>query len=193
MTKVKSIGLIVEDNSDFTCFSTLISRIADKDKIRFKKVIGNGCGKIKKKAFSWSANLHQRGCNVLVLVQDLDRNNQKELKKALEDSLSGSPIQTRLICIPMEELEAWLLSDPQGIKETFKLKRLPKFNGNPESIKSPKEELRDSIYACSDKRILYITKHNEKIAENVSIDKMKAKCSSFTELHDFVLDLKFKN
>ena len=34
MSKVKSIGLIVEDNSDFTCFKTLISKIADNDKIK---------------------------------------------------------------------------------------------------------------------------------------------------------------
>ncbi len=191
MSKVKSIGLIVEDDTDFTCFKTLISRIANKDKIKFKKVIGNGCGKIKKKAFAWSSNLHQRGCNVLVLVQDLDRNDKTNLKTNLENSLEGSPINSRLICIPIEELEAWLISDPHAIKKAFSLKRLPKFKGNPETISSPKERLRDSIYACSDKSILYITKHNEKIAQQVSINVIKDKCNSFLELHDFVKELKF--
>lgn len=191
MSKVKSIGLIVEDNSDFNCLTTIIKRISKKDKISFKKVIGNGCGKIKKKALAWSENLNQRGCNVLILVQDLDRNNLKDLKTELTNALKTSPITTKLICIPIEELEAWLLSDKKGLKDTFNLKRLPKFSGKPETINSPKEKLRDAIYSCSDKNILYITKHNERIAENVSIDIMKNSCPSFKELNDFVLELAF--
>lgn len=191
LSKVKSIGLIVEDDSDFSCFITLIKRIANRENIKFKKVIGNGCGKIKKKAFAWSSNLHLRGCNVLILVQDLDRNNLKKLKPELECALNNCPIKTRLICIPIEELEAWLLSDPQGIKNAFNLKRLPNINGSPESVNSPKEKLRDLIYNCSDKNLLYITKHNEKIAKEISIDTVKSKCPSFVDLYDFVNGLKF--
>ena len=191
MSKVKSIGLIVEDNSDFNCLVTIIKRIVKKDNIKFKKVIGNGCGKIKKKALAWSENLHHRGCNVLILIQDLDRNDLKKLKKELEDVLSTSPISTRLICIPVEELEAWLLSDQKGLKETFNLKRLPKLSGKPETIKSPKEKLRDLIYSCSDKNVLYITKHNERIAQDISIEEIDKKCPSFSELNTFVNELKF--
>src|SRR5680860_1171714 len=101
MSKVKSIGLIVEDNSDYTCFTTLIKRIAKKDNIKFKKVIGYGCGQIKKKALLWSTNLHQRGCNVLILVQDLDRNNLAELKLQLEKAVEESPVESKLVCIPV--------------------------------------------------------------------------------------------
>ena len=191
MSKVKSIGLIVEDDSDYACFTTIIKRIANKQNIKFKKVVGEGCGKIKKKALAWSSNLHQRGCNVLILVQDLDRNELSKLRTDLEQVLHGSPIDTRLVCIPVEELEAWLISDPKGIKNTFSLKRLPKFQGKPETISSPKEKLRDSIYYCSDKNLLYITKHNERIANEISLDQIKSKCPSFAELHDFVKELKF--
>ena len=191
MSKVKSIGLIVEDNSDFSCFTTLIKRIANRQNIKFKKFIGNGCGKIKKKALAWSTILYQRGCNVLILAQDLDRNDLNILKSELEASLKDSPINTRLICIPIEELEAWLISDPQGLKNTFSLKRLPKFKGKPETIDSPKEKLRDRIYYCSDKNLLYITKHNDKIAQEISIEQVKSKCPSFEKLYVFVNDLKF--
>lgn len=191
MSKVKSIGLIVEDDSDYNCLVTIIKRIAKKQNIKFKKVIGNGCGKIKKKALAWSENLHQRGCNVLILVQDLDRNDLLALKTELEKTLATSPISTKLVCIPIEELEAWLLSDQKGLKETFNLKRIPKITGKPETINSPKEILRDLIYSCSDKNVLYITKHNEKIAEDISIELIEQKCPSFAELRTFVSELKF--
>jgi hypothetical protein len=191
MSKVKSIGLIVEDNSDFNCLVTIIKRILKKDNIKFKKVIGNGCGKIKKKALAWSENLHHRGCNVLILIQDLDRNDLKELKNELKMALSTSPISKRLICIPIEELEAWLLSDQNSLKQTFNLKRVPRISGKPETISSPKEKLRDIVYSCSDKNILYITKHNERIAMEISIELMEKKCPSFSELNTFVNELKF--
>ena len=191
MSKVKSIGLIVEDNSDFKCLTTLISRTTGRDNISFKKVIGNGCGKIKKKALAWSENLSLRGCNVLILVQDLDRNKLKTLKNDLDTILKDSPISQKLVCIPVEELEAWLLSDKQALKKTFSLKRLPKVSGKPETIVSPKEKLRDQLYSCSDKNVFYITKHNEKIAENISIKLMEQKCPSFKKLSNFINSLQF--
>ena len=48
----------------------------------------------------------------------------------------------------------WFLSDPDGIKKVFNLKRKPKIKGNPEAIASPKEKLNDIIYQCSEKYLL---------------------------------------
>ena len=189
--KVKSIGLIVEDDSDFNCLRVLIKRISKRDNISFKKIIGHGCGKIKKKALAWSETLSDRGCNVLILVQDLDRNDLNVLKCELNKILKKSSITTRLVCIPIEELEAWLLSDKKGLKDTFNLKRSPNFKGKPETIKSPKEKLRNAIYTCSNKNVMYITKHNQRIAENISVEKIIKNCPSFRELNDFILELNF--
>ncbi len=51
--KIKAIGLIVEDNSDFKSFKIIISRILKRDNLTFKKQIGNGCGKMRRKAVIW--------------------------------------------------------------------------------------------------------------------------------------------
>ncbi len=185
--KVKSIGLIVEDNSDFETFKKIISRITAKSNITYKKAIGNGCGKMKRKAESYAKNLALRGCNMIILVHDLDRNNLKQLKSELENCINSSPAEFNFVCIPIEEIEGWFLSDPQAIKNSFSLKRTPKLNSNPETISSPKEKIGEVIYQCSDKLKIYLnTKHNEVLAENVSIEKMKDKCQSFREFYEFI-------
>ena len=124
---------------------------------------------------------------MLVLLHDLDRNNLVKLKKELDEKLSNSPIKNKFVCIPIEEIEGWFLSDPDELQSIFKLKRKPKIKGNPELIASPKEKLEEYIYQCSNKETIYLnTEHNRKIAETISIELMKQKCNSFKQLYDFI-------
>lgn len=191
MSKVKSIGLIVEDDSDFEAFKILIQRIIKKDNLKFRKAVGNGCGKLKKKAISYAANLHQKGCNMIILVHDLDRNDLNELYNELEEKLLNCPAQHKFICIPIEEIEAWFLSDPESIKSTFNLSNFPIIKGNPETISSPKERIENLVRQYSNKTQLYLTKHNSKLSENVSLEVVKTKCNSFKILNDFLLEHKY--
>lgn len=191
MTKTKCIGIIAEDNSDFESVKVLINRISSK-RLSYKKAIGNGCGRLKRKAIDYSIDLEKRGCDTLILFHDLDRNSYTKLKDELEIKLKDSPIDKKLICIPIEELEAWFLSDPEAIKSVFNLRKTPKTIGTPETINSPKEFLAEQVEKLSDKERVYInTKHNEKLANKLSIDLAKKRCSSFKHLHDFVKQLKF--
>ncbi|OFX70915.1 MAG: hypothetical protein A2X12_10230 [Bacteroidetes bacterium GWE2_29_8] len=188
MTKIKSIGIIAEDNSDFETSKVLISRIIKKDNIKFKKAIGNGCAKVKSKALTYSKVLKNRGCNLLILIHDLDRNNLQTLNTELDRKLKDCPIKDYFVCIPIEEIEAWLLSDPAGIKEALNLRKAPNVQGNPETIKSPKERLEKYVETYSNHEKDYNNvKDNEKIAAKICIDKVKAKCNSFKLLHDFLL------
>lgn len=192
MSKIKSIGIIAEDNSDFETSRTLIKRIIKKDNIAFKKAIGNGCGKIKRKAVDYSKDLKNRGCNLLILLHDLDRNQLALLKAELENKLVDSHISNYFVCIPIEEIEAWLLSDPNGIKEALNLRKAPNVKGLPEQIPSPKEKLEELVSICSNKEKVYLnTQHNEKIAQKISIDTVKQKCNSFLLLHDFLQRQKY--
>jgi len=192
MSKVKGIGLIVEDNSDFDAFKILIQRIIEKDNLKFRKAISNGCGKLRRKASSYATNLFQKGCNMIILVHDLDRNDFDELKSELVRIFSDCPAKHSFICIPIEEIEAWFLSDPEGIKNTFNLPKFPKIKGMPETIASPKEKIEHLVRLYSNKSKIYLnTKHNSKLSENVSLDLVKSKCNSFKKLNDFILEHKY--
>jgi hypothetical protein len=185
--KIKSILLIVEDNSDFISFKKLISRIIEKDNLPFKKAIGGGCGKMKRKAVSYASNLSKKGCDLIILAHDLDRNDANKLSKELTLLMTASPARYNFVCIPIEEIEGWFLSDPEGIKQVFNLSRQPKIKGNPETIASPKEKLEEYIYQCSNKSKIYLnTKHNDQLSESLCIEKMKTKCKSFAELYNHV-------
>ena len=130
---------------------------------------------------------------MLLLIHDLDRKTLGELKKGLEDELNTSPISNKLVCIPVEELEAWLMSDPKTLKDIFNLKRLPKIGNKPESISSPKEKLGEFIYSCSDKKVRFLhTKHNVVIANLIPINEIDKKCPSFKPFNEFVSNQKYK-
>jgi hypothetical protein len=192
MSKVKEIGLIVEDDSDFESFRILIQRIADKKNLKFRKAISNGCGKLRRKATSYAQNLYQRGCNMIILVHDLDRNDLYDLNQELLDKFSDCPAQYSFICIPIEEIEAWFLSDPDGIKKTFNLNKSPKIKGLPETIPSPKEKIGELVKTYSNNSKMYLnTKHNSKLSQNVSLELVLKKCNSFKRMNDFILEHKY--
>lgn len=193
MSKVKCIGIIAEDNSDFETAKILIKRILNKDNLSFKKAVCNGCGKLRRKANIYVIDLKKRGCDMVILIHDLDRNVHYNLYNELQKKIMNAPLDKKFICIPIEEMEAWFLGDPAGIKDTFNLIRPPKFNGPPETINSPKETLGEQIYLCSNKSTIYLnTKHNQKIAERLCLETIKQKCQSFKQLHIFVTAYEYK-
>src|SRR5690349_20206340 len=124
--KQKLIGLIAEDNSDVNSLRILIHRIAGNSKIGVRSFVGNGCGLLRRKCKSWAAQLKDKGCSILILVHDLDRNDFADLLNQLRIAIAPCPIGDYLICIPIEELEAWLLSDSLAIKNTMNLAKAPK-------------------------------------------------------------------
>lgn len=192
MSKIKGIGIIAEDSSDYESSKAIIKRIINKKNITFKKAIGNGCGKLRRKALDYAVDLKKRGCNLIIVIHDLDRNDLNILRTELEKIVDGCSKIEKFVCIPVEELEAWFLSDPAGLKDALKLKRVPSIKRPPETITSPKEFLRDLIFSCSDKEKIYInTKHNELISQSISLELMKQKCPSFQLLFDYVSELQF--
>jgi hypothetical protein len=190
--KIKAIGLIVEDNSDFNSLKIIIIRVLEKNNLTFKKAIGNGCGKMKRKAVSYANLLSRKGCDLIILVHDLDRNNLLTLQKELNNILATSIAKNKFVCIPIEELEGWFLADPEGIKDAFKLSRVPKIKGKPQDLDSPKERLEDYIYQCSNKSKIYLnTKHNDLLSTNLDLEKISEKCESFKELKDYISEFEY--
>jgi len=185
--KTPRVGVIAEDDSDVDSVRILIQRMTGIAQISIKRRVGKGCGRLKKKCHAWTDLLRQQGCSLLILIHDLDSNNLSDLTKEIQKALNPCPIMIHLICIPVQEFEAWLLSDPMAIKDAMNLKNPPKVKTSPETINSPKEHLGELIYRASNKEQIYMnTKHNPKIAAKISIDLVRAKCQSFVPFYDFV-------
>ena len=191
MKKLKPprIGIIAEDESDVESAKVLIRRISARTDLDFKRNIGNGCGRIARKCHGWAKDLRDRGCTHLILIQDLDSTDSEELSKLTEKlkaAISPSPIPSHLICIPVEELEAWWLSDPNAIKVALELDAMPRVEDHPEVIASPKEYIDCIVRRCSaNKKQFLNTKHNPKIAANLNFVNAKS-CESFKPFFDFV-------
>jgi hypothetical protein len=184
MTKL--VGVIAEDISDVDVVKVIIKKIAHK-KFGIKYFVGHGCGRLRNKGRAWAQALKERGCQLLVLIHDLDANRVDQLLSAIRQALDPSPIEEHVIVIPVRELEAWLLADHKAIEKTFKFKKTLKKIANPEAIQHPKEYLRDLISQRSERRIIYVnTAHNEKIAENCAISSLE-RCASFKPLEDFIV------
>jgi hypothetical protein len=181
------VGIIAEDDSDVETVAILIHRLANNQKIGIRRTVGHGCGKIHRKCNAWANNLKQRGCNYLVVIHDLDRKQLNTLYDDIKGALYPCPIKRHVICIPIQELEAWLLSDPVAIQTALNLGTLPKVVGILEYIDSPKEYLGKLIDKTSQGSKVYInTQHNALIAAEVSMDSTRTKCPSFVPFYNFV-------
>jgi hypothetical protein len=180
------IGVIAEDNSDVEVIEEIIAKKKSRHLFKLKKFVGHSCGKVRTKCHEWACILSIQKCSILILLHDLDENAVSDLRREIEEKLRPSPIATHIIVIPVREIEAWLLADHEAINKTFglSLKKIP----NPESIRRPKEHLRDLVYLRSQKRRVYLnTAHNGKIAAKATL-KQLSRCSSFVPLNDFLTE-----
>jgi hypothetical protein len=185
------VGVIAEDKSDVDSVDRLIYSITNI-KVDCKSYAGKGCTKIPKKSRAWAEDAYLKGCPILILIRDSDThlsNDINEIRSGLNSCLSSSRYTSDkyLISIPIQELEAWLLSDPKAIKTALKLPKVPKITGNIEDIPSPKEHLEEVVKRASDRKKQYInTAHNAQIANHLDLKKVLAKCPSFKPFYDFV-------
>ena len=185
----KKIGLIAEDQSDIDVIINLLAKYVARNEFTTKKFIGNGCGKLKNKCDTWAKQLFDSGCSHVIVFHDLDRNDEATLRETLQKKIPQAIFPNSLIVIPIEELEAWLLSDVSAIKSVFSLKKAPKKFNSCESVKSPKESLEKIIWTLGKKRYLN-TVHNQKIAEKTSLIHLR-RCASFVLFDTYVRERVF--
>jgi hypothetical protein len=179
------LGVLAEDASDVDVLRAVLPKISPNKHFGIKPFYGGGCAKLHRKCFSWATILAQNGCSVLILMHDSDGNNVAKIIKTIEAALAPCPIACHLIVVPIEEIEAWLLTDAAAIRATFSLKKDPKCPSNPERIPAPKEYLRDLVRKTSGKTREYVnTIYNKRIAERTSLSSLR-KCSGFVRLQTF--------
>ncbi|HWE94158.1 MAG TPA: DUF4276 family protein [Tepidisphaeraceae bacterium] len=183
----KQIGLIVEDESDVDVLAAIISKIViDRSRYSIQRFVGHGCGKLRNKCGAWASQLRTRGCQMLIVMHDLDDARVNVLKEELASKIKDSGIKNRVIVIPVREIEAWLLSDEAAIRKAMNLVKPIKRITNPELIRDPKGRLSDLVYQASNKTKRYINRiHNGMIAKRSEINLLR-RCASFEPLETFL-------
>lgn len=180
----KLIGVIAEDSSDVQVINAILDKYMSSNLFSVKKFVGNGCGKLRNKCEAWATMLVKSGCEHILVFHDRDRNEEKEIRRILECKISKDEFPSSIIVIPVEELEAWLLSDAKAIKAVFNLRKAPKKINNCETIESPKEYLRDLVWQIGKKRYLNTT-HNKKIAEQSDVANFQ-RCKSYLPFDKYI-------
>ncbi|SFY08142.1 protein of unknown function [Pseudomonas sp. NFACC49-2] len=178
------IGVIAEDISDIQVISEILSKYLKTNSFSIKHFVGKGCGKLKNKCKAWVENLIKQGCEHIFIFHDLDRNNETQLRDAIKGKISALNFKNSLIVIPVEELEAWLLSDINAIRTVFSITAPLKQISNAEMVKSPKEHI-EKIVRQAGNKIYLNTVHNKKIANLTLLEQLK-KCSSYMPLHTYI-------
>lgn len=178
------IGVIAEDISDVDVLYMLTCKLIDEKSFSFKKFVGQGCGKLRRKCSVWAEILIRRGCSHLVVLHDLDNYERDALYKELNSAIPRDDYIASKVLIPVREMEAWLLTDPIALKKVFNMQKQPKLPGDPEAVLDPKRELADIAWKYGKKRYVN-TIHNVKVAEAMSISKAKM-CKSFRPYPAFV-------
>lgn len=178
------IGIIAEDDSDVDVIKEILGMYLPQPSFSTKKFVGKGCGKLRAKCAAWSVNLSAQGCDHILIFHDLDRYDEQVLRRELSEKLKCTGLKNTLIVIPVEELESWLLTDLNAIKEIFGIKTEVRQITDVETVKSPKEYLQKLVKKLSNKPYIN-TIHNKKIASKLSIKKLM-NCSSFHPLDEYI-------
>jgi hypothetical protein len=170
---VPKIGVIAEDKSDIDCLKALICRICPENKpvVKGRGVGGGGNMFNPRTMHLWIQALAEDNCRYLIVVHDLDRdkntgalNDENALRARLGQAINGCAIASRCVVVPIEEIEAWLLSD-----------RIDK----PQEVHDPKLEF-------TKRNRNWRSSNNAKLAQTIDIALIVQKCPSFRPLHTFV-------
>jgi uncharacterized protein DUF4276 len=182
------IGVIAEDDSDVAVLREITLTLLKPRPIGFKKFVGDGCGKLRRKCGAWAGNLVRQGCPWLIVVHDLDVNDEAQLRAQLTAAIAPAGARASIILIPKREIEAWLLYDGRAIATAFKEQHAPLLPGNPEMLGDPKKHLRDLIRRRYGKQY-FNTIHNVQIARHIDPSMLRGS-RSFAPHFGFTLALK---
>jgi hypothetical protein len=182
-TSIK-IGVIAEENNDVEVLYEYTGKIIPENRFSFARFVGHGCGALRRKCRAWAENLVKRGCIGIVVLHDSDGGDEGKLRGSLEKQIKEVGVECWVVLIPIEEVEAWLLADPDAIKRVFNMRKTPKVPKRPETIKNPKEFLGVIVEKGSNAQYIN-TIHNKKIAAQQDIVTLE-RCPSFGRYPPFL-------
>lgn len=181
-------GILAEDETDCEALAILVRRIAANAQVGIKTQSFGGCARLRIKAAPTLKRMLNEGCTAAILVHDLDlnpENNTLNDEVALRQKLEAIEVPSglaRLVCIPVEELEAWFWSDP---KVLALVGPGAKAHPSPHLIRKPKEKLA-ALSRAQTGKARYATFQNKILAKELTLDLCADRCPAFRQLRDFV-------
>lgn len=187
------VGIIAEDRSDCEALSALVRRFTQdrpERSVGIKTKSGKGCCRISRKASPTMKMWARDGISGVVIVHDLDRNAQNGLndEAALRQQIEsvaregGVPF---LVCIPVEELEAWFWCDQNVLDIVARQKGKGKAVANPHLLVKPKEML-EKLSVGENGKASYDTYQNVDLAQELDLGLCASRCESFAKFKTFV-------
>lgn len=191
------VGILAEDRTDYETIAALVRRIAAKGgagrgDLGLRGRYGGGCSNLRKKARVWTEELVDGGCDAIILVHDLDRNQLTGLlndESSLRQALEKIPMATgvaRLVCVPVQEIEAWFFACQQTMRAIGGA--ATRAHPSPHLIVDPKEKLIE-LSRGANRKPRFATNDNPRYAEGLSLDDCARACGSFRDLAAFVTAL----
>ena len=144
------LGVLAEDDNDCEVIRVLVRRIFEARGVKpgawcLKKRHDKGCANLRRKTERWLVDLVKEGCTAAVVIHDLDLNpcngtlnDEAHLRRTLEAILVPRGFE-RLICIPVEEVEAWFFASEKALTQACGT--LQKAASSPHLIRQSKETL----------------------------------------------------
>lgn len=189
----KKVVVLAEDETDLLVMAQIIRRI--RSDLGIQGHAGKGCAQLSRKAARWIRDDFDKGFRWFVILHDLDRNpkngalNDREtLRKRLAIAFKECGVHDGLVCIPVEELEAWFFSTQACLNKVAR-GQITKSYPQPEAIPKPKEALMGLSIDPQTRKSRYSTNDNPELAKILDLEQCKKRCPSFLELHQFIVSL----
>lgn len=182
------LGIIAEDDSDVAVVRELTLKLVKPHVVGFRRFVGDGCGKLRRKCGAWARTLVSQGCPSIIVVHDLDVHDDAQLRASLDRAIAPAGAKARVVLLPKREVEAWLLYDSRAIAAAFNEDAMARLPGDPESLLDPEKHLRDLIWRKYRKDYLN-TVHNAQIAKHIDVSLLK-RSASFAPHPVFVAKVK---
>jgi hypothetical protein len=179
--------VLAEDETDAEAIRRIVRRRLQNPTIR--KFAGKGCARLRRKAEAWLSTVAGDGYDRAILIHDLDRDPQNHAlndPKALREQLNAIRCPagiTKLICIPVEELEAWFWSDSAVLAEIAG-KPMAAL-ASPHKLSKPKEKLSE-LSRGENRKPRYSTQDNARLAEMLDLELCASRCDSMRLLLQFI-------
>jgi hypothetical protein len=184
----KRVGVLAEDQSDCDAIAVIIRRL--RSDLGVNPFGAKGAARLMRKALPRINQWLEKGCVAFIVVHDLDRDkatgalrDQAALIRELEAIEYPRGAERRLICVPVEQLEAWFWSDQNVLNKVARGNPV-QASHQPHKINDPKGEL--ARLSRRNGKSQYSTNDNEDLARLLDLKLCAERCPEFAELCNFV-------